>query len=101
MPREADIRWQADKPWQRDCQCLLGSTMAVQRKGRLRYPAGLFPVVESNCDYWMGVTVAETVKGSVGAAAPAAATFCQIAPAWLLANARLPVEEGLVGIAVV
>ena len=48
----------------------------------------------------MGVTVAETVKGSVGAAAPAAATFCQIAPAWPLANARLPVEAGLVGTAV-
>ena len=50
--------------------------------------------------YWMGITVAETVKGSVGAAAPAAATFCQIAPAWPLANARFPVEEGLVGVAV-
>jgi hypothetical protein len=49
----------------------------------------------------MGVTVAETVNGSVGAAAPAAATFCQIAPAELLANARLPVDAGLVGRAVV
>lgn len=48
--------------------------------------------------YWMGATVADTVKGSVGAVAP---WFCQIAPAWLLANARLPVEAKLVGKAVV
>ena len=56
------------------------------------------PLVESKCDYWMGEMVPAATKGSGGAVA---ATFCQIAPAWLLANERLPVEAKLVGIAVV
>ena len=82
-----------------------GRAVSLRERTRTREKAGCYtqpasPVVELRT-YWMGVTVADTVKGSVGAAAPAAATFCQIAPAWLLANARLPVEAGLVGIAVV
>ncbi len=60
--------------------------------------AGLF-LVPVTC-YWMTEIVPPAVKGWVGAAAPALATSCQIAPAWLVANARLPVEAGLVGIAV-
>ena len=56
------------------------------------------PLVESKCDYWMGEDAPAATKGSGGAVA---ATFCQIAPAWLLANERSPVEAKLVGIAVV
>jgi hypothetical protein len=50
--------------------------------------------------YWMTETTLLGVNGSVGAFAPAAETSCQIAPAALVANARLPVDAGLVGTAV-
>ena len=50
--------------------------------------------------YWMTETLPPAVNGSVGAFAPPAPTSCQTAPAWLVANARLPVDVGLVGTAV-
>jgi hypothetical protein len=92
-----------DKPEQRE-------TRRAKESEKKKGPAAWRqPTLEEQCRpalvsrptrYWMTETTLLGVNGSVGAFAPAAETSCQIAPAALVANARLPVDAGLVGTAV-
>jgi hypothetical protein len=66
-----------------------------EKKGRLHSHAAGLSFQAIGYGYWM--TVSGAAKGCTGAAA---VTFCQTAPAALVANDLLPVDAKLVGIAV-